>query len=93
MNGYRNITLVEKAVSNRNGKNKLYISENSTGIHRIYDTRDGRKFIEIESIRLDDYFKSYNGRIDWIKIDIEGAEWAAIQGMPLLLEKNKNLKK
>ena len=92
MNGYRNITLVEKAVSNRNGKNKLYISENSTGIHRIYDTRDGRKFIEIESIRLDDYFKSYNGRIDWIKIDIEGAEWAAIQGMPLLLEKNKNLK-
>jgi FkbM family methyltransferase len=92
INGYQNVILVDKAVSNKNGKTKLYISEKSCGLHRIYDIHDGRKFIEIESVRLDDYFKNYNGRIDWIKIDIEGAEWAAIQGMPLLLEKNKNLK-
>ena len=26
------------------------------------------------------------------KIDIQGAEWAAIQGMPLLLNKNKKIK-
>jgi len=91
-NGYQNVTLEEKVISNKNGKIKLYISEESNGLHRIYGLEDGWKSIEVESIRLDDYFKGYNGKIDWIKIDIEGGEWAAFQGMSLLLEKNKNLK-
>lgn len=91
VNGYRNVILVECAVSNKTGKVKLYLSEDSAR-DRIYDSHDNRKSIEIESIRLDDYFANYNGRIDFVKMDIEGAEGGAMQGMPLLLEKNKNLK-
>lgn len=91
INGYQNVTSVQKAVSNKTGKIRLYLSHSITG-HRIYDTHDGRKFIEIEVVRLDDYFKNYKGRIDFIKIDIEGAEGAAIRGMSSLLRKNKNLK-
>ena len=94
INDYQNVILEEKAVSDKNGKIRLYISEKSSGLHRIYKYEPEHiwKFIEVESIRIDDYFKDYNGKIDWIKIDIEGGEWAAFQGMPLLLEKNKNLK-
>lgn len=91
INGYRNVVLVQRAVSNKTGKIKLYLAELSGG-HRIYDSHDNRKSIEIESIRLDDYFNNYNGRIDFIKMDIEGAEGYAIQGMPLLLQKNKKVK-
>ena len=92
INEYKNVVLVNKAVSDKNGKSVLYLSSESTGIHKIYDTNDGRKSIEVESIRLDDYFGDYNGKVDWIKIDIEGAEWLALKGMALLLEKNRSLK-
>jgi FkbM family methyltransferase len=92
INGYRNVVLVQRAVSNKTGEIRLYLSEDNKGDHRIYDSHDGRKSIEVEAIRLDDYFKNYDGRIDFIKMDIQGAEGGAIQGMPLLLEKAKNLK-
>jgi FkbM family methyltransferase len=92
INGYQNVILVQKAVSNKTGKLRLYLSDDSAAEHRIFDSRDGRRSIEIEAIRLDDYFKDYFGKIDLIKMDIEGAEWGAIQGMLNLLEKNKTLK-
>jgi len=90
LNGYENVVLVQKAVSNRTSRCTLYLSDQDRDTHRIYDIRDGRRFIEVESIRLDDYF--HNQRVDFIKMDIEGAEWAALQGMSLLLEKNKRVK-
>jgi FkbM family methyltransferase len=92
INGYKNITLVQKAVSNKTGKTKLYLSDRNLGDHRIYDSHDGRRYIEIDAIRLDDYFKDYNGKIDFIKMDIQGAEGGAIQGMRSLLKKSKNVK-
>jgi len=93
INGYQNVILVQKAVSNKSGEIRLYLCEDNKGDHRIYDSHDGRKFVEIEVIQLDDYFKNYNGRVDFIKIDIQGAEGGVIQGATLLLQKNpRNLK-
>lgn len=87
-NGYKNVTLVQKAVSNKTGKIRLYLAEDNKVDQRIYNSHDGRKSIEIEAIRLDEYFKNYNGKIDFIKMDIQGAEGGAIQGMFNLLKKN-----
>lgn len=92
LNGYKNVVLVQKAVSNKTGKLKLYLSEDNLADHQIYDSHEDRQSIEIEATRLDDYFKNYNGKIDVIKMDIEGAEGGAIQGMYSLLQKNKNVK-
>lgn len=91
INNYQNVTLIQKAVSNKTGKAKLYIWKNTLG-PKIYDSPDSHQYIEIESIRLDDYFKNYNGKIDFIKMDIEGAEGGATQGMTSLLQQNKNIK-
>jgi len=92
INRYQNVILVQKAVSNETGKIRLYLCDDNLADHRIYNSHDGRKSIEIEAIRLDDYFKGYTGKIDFIKMDIQGAEGDALQGMSLLLQKNKNLK-
>ena len=91
INGYKNVVLIQKAVSNKSGKLRLYLSENNKGDHRIYNSHDGRKFIDIESVKLDDYF-NHNVKIDFIKMDIQGAEGGAIQGMSKLLEKNVSVK-
>lgn len=90
-NKLKNIVLVKKAVSNTTGKIKLFLDEENKGDHKIYNSYDGRKSITIESIRLDDYFKDYKGKIDFIKMDIQGAEGLAAAGMLDLLKKQKNI--
>ncbi|MHA1492207.1 MAG: FkbM family methyltransferase [Promethearchaeota archaeon] len=92
INGYKNVILINKAVSNKNGKVKLFLNEENIGDHRIFDSNDGRQSIEVETIRLDDYFKNYNEKIKFIKMDIQGAEMDAIQGMVNLIQKSKELK-
>ncbi|MBN1189230.1 MAG: FkbM family methyltransferase [Dehalococcoidales bacterium] len=85
-NGYKNVELVQKAVSNETGKSRLFLSRGRSVDHRIFDPQDGRRQIDIEVTRLDDYFKDYSGKIDFIKIDVQGAEGAVIEGMPAILK-------
>jgi len=91
-NGYRNVRIVKKAVSDKTEKIRLYLSEDNFGDHRIYDSGDGRKSVETETIRLDDFFKNSYGKIDFIKMDIQGAEGGALIGMCGLLKESKNIK-
>ena len=44
------------------------------------------------TVRLDSYFRDYDGSIDFIKMDIEGYEKFALDGMALILKKNENVK-
>ena len=92
VNCYRNVVLVQKAIANKTGVVRLYLCEDNKGNHRICDARDARESIAVEAIRLDDYFEAYNEKIDFIKIDIEGAEQEALLGASSLLKRNKNIK-
>ena len=89
-----NLVLEQKAVLSQSGSGRLYQSQSNPGDHRIYDLRDGRKSIPVEIVSLDDYFKNIKNPIDFIKIDVQGAEMAVIDGMSDLLSdpsKTKNL--
>lgn len=92
LNGYGNVERVPKAVSDVTGVQTLYLCESSSGMHQIFDAHAGRNTIEVETVRLDDYFSDYNGRIDFIKMDIEGAEGKAVQGMLHVLSTHKTSK-
>lgn len=89
INGYQNVIVEQKAVSNIKGFIKMYLS-NSPKDHRIYDTHENRKSIEIECITLDEYFKDFNQKIDFVKSNIQGADYAAFQGMESIFEKSKS---
>jgi len=90
MNGYSNVILVPKAVSNENKKAKLFLCEQNQGMHRVYNSVFCNESIDIEFLKLDDYFQ--DEKISFIKIDIEGAEYNAIQGMLNLLHRNREVK-
>lgn len=95
INSYRTVTLLQKAVSNQTGRTRLYLPARDRATPRpqtIFDLGDGRKSIEVEVVRLDDYFAGHEGRIDFIKLDTEGAEFGAIQGMASLLRRNRPLR-
>lgn len=90
-NNCSNVILINKAVCDRSGKIKLYLNKENTGDHRTYNSKDGRKSIDIDSISLDEYF-SANQKVDVIKIDIQGGEFKALKGASQLLKRNNHIK-
>jgi len=92
VNRCQNVIPVQKAIADRNGKTRLFLAQENKGDHRIYDSYDGRKSITVDVTSLDDFFKERDYRVDVIKMDIEGSEMAALNGMTKILKKNDDLK-
>jgi len=92
INGFKNIELIQKAVSNKTGIIKLYLGDEDRATNRIYDAQldDTKKSIEIKTISLDEYIK--DKKIDFIKIDVEGSELGVIEGMESIFQNNKQIK-
>ncbi len=90
-NNHSNVTLIQKAVSNKNSKIKLYVSKRNLASHRIFDSDEKRNSVEVDVITLDEYFKKFEKPIKFIKIDVEGAEGAVLLGTSKIIEKSENL--
>ena len=90
-NRRENVVLVNKAVSAKTGKERLYISEENAGGHTIYSA-GSRESVAVDAVRLDEYFASASSRVDFVKMDIQGAEGAALEGMMPLLRQNGRVK-
>lgn len=90
VNKIKNVTCENFAISDKNGKVKLFNANSSTA-NRLFSSED-ENFIEIESITLDEYFQDKNMKIDFLKLDIQGAEPLAMKGMKELFKKNQPLK-
>lgn len=90
LNGYRNVTTVEAAVSDEQQTLTLYLSDESKA-HRIYDAGGGRGTATVEAVRLDDWFAQHADapRVDIVKMDIEGAEGLAFAGMRELVARTR----
>ncbi len=88
-NGYRNVTLIQKAISDGEGTVKLYRSIRSTAQHSLAASNQGDPYVEVELGRLDDLVP---GPIDFMKMDVEGAEVGAIKGARELFSRSPHLK-
>ena len=93
INGFENVVLIQKAVSDTTEKIKLFLGDNDSAINRIYDAKlgDAKKSIDVESITIDEYFKENDKLFNFIKIDSEGSEAKIITGMEKFLTNNRKL--
>ena len=101
-NNYKNIYPFQKAVSDKNGTTELFICEYDSGHHTINQYEGvaayshGRpteiKSIKVDTITLDSFLNNKTNRIDVVKMDVEGAEALAVEGMKNILKKNKNVR-
>lgn len=81
LNGAKNVQVHELAITDQFAMKPLFLSENH-GDHRLYDSKDGRDAIVVDT---DSVFNFFTGRYsrppDFIKMDIQGNEGWAILGM------------
>ena len=89
-NNCSNVVPVQKAVTNTTGSIKLFIAKDPSG-HSIGSDNPHQKAILVDSITLDDFFAGREHPIHVIKIDVEGAEMAVLQGMRKIIAKNRQL--
>ena len=89
LNQFTQTTLIRKAVANKNGQIELNVSDQSnTGMSSIlnHDAENGKIEI-VPCITLDDFVvENKISTINLIKMDIEGAEYLALQGMSHILQ-------
>jgi FkbM family methyltransferase len=90
-NRLSNVELIKKAVSDKNGTALLFRDKFGNLDHRMFRDDTNRVSVDVDSIRLDDYFETLEINIDLIKMDIQGAEGLALTGMQALLMRNRPL--
>jgi len=88
----KNVELLQLAVSNKTGSINFYRSE-KTGCHStIEDAAQHKETITVASSDLDSILnKIQAGKVDVIKMDIEGGELNALKGMQKTLNANRDL--
>ncbi len=90
LNGYGNVEVVHAALSDEHGETTLHLSELS-GHHTLLSDRPGRDAgaLRVETSRLDSLLGSHP--IDFLKLDVEGAELLALAGATRILAREEPL--
>ena len=94
INNLKNVTLIQKAVSDVSKPLSLYLCDYNHAQHRIYPSPRCNETITVESTTIDEHFSGteFYNRINFVKMDVEGAEYDVLEGMKKTLKSNPNLK-
>lgn len=92
MNGFTQIKVIEKAVSDQSGSGTLFVADNS-GMHSL--AASGRpgdvvNQMKIEKVQVDQLVES--GQLpppNVVKIDVEGLEYSVMRGMARTIEQHR----
>lgn len=90
-NKFKNLTLIQKGVSDHTGSAEFFLDPKSTGGSSLIKVHAGSKnqYVEkIELVSLDDFTQEAGVIPNVIKIDIEGAEEFALKGARQLISKH-----
>ena len=86
INGYDNVFLVQKAISDKVGNTKLFLDPLRERSSILYQC--GKEMIVVDTTTLDEFLADKGCFVDIIKMDIEGAETLALQGGEKTIKEN-----
>ncbi len=91
LNGYTNVTAVRAAVSAAAGDAELTLSVDNTGDNSLLaEQTSGRRTERVRTVTVDDHLAG-QPRVDVVKMDVQGAEPAALAGARATLAANESL--
>ena len=103
LNGLTNVTAVNCALYSKRDKIKLYLPDEKEGYtmhHSVmsnylitkYDEKIEQNFIEVQAYALDELLETSGiKQVNWIKIDVEGAEYEVLKGAKEVLSASKRI--
>jgi FkbM family methyltransferase len=86
-----NVRCYNAAVGEITKDAKLYISCSLNVDHQTYNSGEEREYVDIRMIALDDLMDDF-GKIDLIKVDIQGYDYYALLGMKKIIAQNPQVK-
>jgi FkbM family methyltransferase len=97
-NRCENVRVEPKAIIEACKPLTLHLSNINFGDHRVYASHDDamynqgsrRSEVQVEGITLDSYLPT-GSRVNFVKMDIQGAEYSALQGMRRVLRENHDV--
>lgn len=88
LNRITNVVCLQAAVLDQDGAGTLYLSQNNTGDHRVFNAVDSvfdggleRKTTPLRLVAIDSFAAQNQLEVDLLKMDIQGAEGLALPGM------------
>ncbi|MCB1702033.1 MAG: FkbM family methyltransferase [Pseudomonadales bacterium] len=81
------VTAFEAGLADKTRPGQLYLSEDNAGDHQIFAAAAGRRELPITLYHGADFLRARLSRLDLLKVDVQGAEYAVMSGLiPLLLD-------
>jgi len=81
------VCAVHGALAQHDGRGTLYLSEDNLGDHQIFDISGTRRSHSISLLNGGDYLGPRTLRVDLLKIDTQGSEYAVVAGLLSYLQK------
>ncbi len=91
VNNHNNAFLYNLAADKVRGVKKFYLCNSSSG-SSFFGNEKNRPSLQVKTDRLDDILADKVTSVNFIKMDIEGAEPLALKGMEKIIGQSKNLK-
>ncbi len=88
VNNLKNVTPSQVALSNKTGTENLFLFSENTGSYSLVDNRKTQTSIPVKIDMLDNVLQE---KVDIIKMDIEGAEYLALEGMKQVISRSPGL--
>jgi FkbM family methyltransferase len=86
----KNVIVNQSAIGSSTGTVRMYVSPELNVDHHTYSAPDeNRAYIQVPCTTVDEYCK--DKKVDFIKIDIQGFELSALEGMKQTIRNNSSL--